>query len=249
MPTYTFTGLTPGRTATVTKIGAGANPQTSIASGTVDSDGSLSVTVDDPGNYCASDGRSIAYAAQADDATTQQADLAAGDGGSGASGQAGSPIVRAFPFAYDTAGLTTGVEIWTPAPGDILFDVWFEVDTAWNGTTPLADVGQFLNGETGGLFSYNLGAVDLTFADRQYLLPTGLLSENGAVSGTKPTDLAGSAIAGDLPTVRRWLPAKFLTDDPVKIVVSTTGANDGDDPGATQGAGVLYLHTVTPVTA
>ncbi len=39
----------------------------------------------------------------------------------------------------------------------------------------------------------------------------------------------------------------FAADDPVLMVVSVTGSPGGGDPGATQGAAILYLITATPV--
>lgn len=79
MPSYTFTGLTPGRTASVFREGGGANPRTAVTSGLVAGDSTLTVTLD-TGNYRAEDGSRVAYAAQADDSTTQQADTAAASG-------------------------------------------------------------------------------------------------------------------------------------------------------------------------
>jgi hypothetical protein len=65
-------------------------------------------------------------------------------------GGAGATVVRAFPFAFDAAGLATGLALYTPTAGDKLLDAWLEIDTVWNGTTPLADVG-VLSGGTGWL--------------------------------------------------------------------------------------------------
>lgn len=79
MPSYIFTGLTAGRTATAYPQGRGAAPGTSAGSGTVASDGTLTITLP-AGSYRAEDGRSVAYAELVDDSTTQQADLAAGGG-------------------------------------------------------------------------------------------------------------------------------------------------------------------------
>lgn len=40
-------------------------------------------------------------------------------------------------------------------------------------------------------------------------------------------------------------PARFTTTDPLKIVVSQTGENNGGDPGSTVGSAVLYLLIAT----
>lgn len=52
----------------------------------------------------------------------------------------GVSIVRRFPFAFDTASLTTGAPLYTPTVNDILIDGWVEIVTAWDGTTPQGDV-------------------------------------------------------------------------------------------------------------
>lgn len=88
MPSYTFTGLTPGRSASVFRQGRGSL-RTSVASGVVAADGSVTLTLD-VGDYRAEDGRSVAYVAQADDATTDQADAAVFTGPPGTPAPVGS---------------------------------------------------------------------------------------------------------------------------------------------------------------
>jgi hypothetical protein len=75
------------------------------------------------------------------------AEWATPSGGGG--GGAGAPVVHKFAFAYDTASLHTGATAYTPAAGDVLLDAWIEIDTAWDGTTPLGDFGAFAGGATG----------------------------------------------------------------------------------------------------
>jgi hypothetical protein len=53
----------------------------------------------------------------------------------------GVPRVLAFPFAFDTPDLLTGAAVYTPTIGAVLLDAWVEIDIAWDGTTPLCDVG------------------------------------------------------------------------------------------------------------
>src|SRR5271156_4709185 len=57
---------------------------------------------------------------------------------------AGTMKINQFPFIYSDAGLSTGLSLYTPTIGDILYDAWIEVDTAWDGTTPTAEIGSFV---------------------------------------------------------------------------------------------------------
>jgi hypothetical protein len=143
-----------------------------------------------------------------------------------------SSITREFPFAYDLAGLAEGTDVlYTPTAGDLLLDAWITVTTAWDGTTPLADImaaaGGFLN-FLGALYSGNW--FDMTKVG-------GPLSAN-----VLPSLLAQSGTAGTI----RAVPYKFAADDTIGVVVSQTGQPGGGDPGATHGAAVLYLVTATP---
>jgi hypothetical protein len=165
--------------------------------------------------------------------------------GQGGSSVPGATIVRKFPFAFDTPAILTGAALYTPTIGDVLLDAWIEKDTAWDGTTPLGDIGQFLSGGHVGWFGNQDGAIDMTDLDAidklgsdsilsQNAAPSSLLSQN-IISGTSP-----------LTALVRLVPGKFTAADPIKVVVSQNGNNNGADPGSTQGAGVLYLVTSTP---
>ena len=145
--------------------------------------------------------------------------------GGGSSGSAaGTTIVRHFSFAHNTAGILTGHALYTPTIGDILYDAWVEVDTAWNGTTPLCDVGQFLAVSYGFFAAFGANspfAVDMSLADIVQT-GTGLL-----VQGTNShltSDLLQAQIGGTAPT-QRFMPAKLTTADPIKVCVSQDGTN------------------------
>jgi hypothetical protein len=166
------------------------------------------------------------------------------------SSSAGSPIVRAFPFAFDTPGLLTGHAVYTPTIGDILLDVWIEVDTAWNGTTPTGDVGTDFDGGV-GWFSSAFGSLDMTVADAASgsNICATLLSQSSN-SAHASSSLFIAWLNGTTPQqTRRALPAKIVTADPIKVCVTQDGMNTGADPGSTQGSAVLYLVTATPATA
>lgn len=176
----------------------------------------------------------------------------AGASPSGGSATVGAPIVRAFPFAFDTPNLVTGHTVWTPAVGDILIDAWIEVTSAWNGTTPKGDFAQFIGGDTNGCFEDQDAGVDLTVADTTdgVAMPAGLLYQ--AHPGSQPASLlsmqANSAGSPRAVRPQRRVPAKFTTADPVKVVVTQDGTQGGTDAGATAGAAILYLITCTPAT-
>lgn len=161
--------------------------------------------------------------------------------------QAGIPVVRKFPFAYNTPGILTGAPLYTPNIGDILLDAWVEIDTAWNGITPSGDVAAFL-GNT-GWFSNSGGVLDMSRSDvsNGSEAPLGLLTQGPPSFGQGvPTGLMQAMIIPGQYQVR-ICPAKFVTNDSIKIVVSQDGTNIGANPGSTQGTAVLYLVTATPV--
>lgn len=170
----------------------------------------------------------------------------AGSGGGGA----GAATIRKFPFAHDTAGLLTGAAVYTPTVGDILLDGWIEIDTAWDGTTPLCDFAAFIGGDTIGLFGDITGPVDMSTVDISdgSQMPHGLLTGHGRSTGQSPSSLLIAMIAAIAPAgaVTRVLPAKFTSASPIKVVVSQDGTTIGADPGSTVGAAVLYLVTATP---
>lgn len=155
--------------------------------------------------------------------------------------------VRRFPFAFDTPGLLTGATVYTTTPGDILLNAWLEVDTPWNGTSPLGDFGQFVSSQ--GWLGSNVAPKDMTHADTTASWGTGVLSEPSAAApapGDMLTCFLDSFGVGGGPYYR-GVPAKFTVAQAIKVVVSQDGTDTGADPGSTQGSGVLYLVTATPV--
>lgn len=164
-----------------------------------------------------------------------------------------------FPFAFDTPGLDAGVTIWTPEVGDILFDAWFEVGSIWNGATPQADFGTFVNGD--GLFSWEWSAIPLdgaNVADKETNgNAVGVGAQTGMVIGHTLTldqlftiGEAKSYVAAPgtyNPFARpRLLPLRFTAPDALKLVVSQDGTTRGGATGATQGSGVLQLLVASP---
>ena len=145
----------------------------------------------------------------------------------------GAPILRQFPFAYNTAGLETGTDVlYTPTHGDLLLDGWITVTAAWNASPAYGDIvtagGGFLN-FLGALYSGNW--YDMTKAG-------GPLSVN-----VLPSLLAASGTVGTI----RAVPYPFAVNDTVGVVVSSTGQGGGGSPGASAGTAILYLVTATPI--
>jgi hypothetical protein len=164
-----------------------------------------------------------------------------GDQGDPGAPAPGSAIIRKFDFAHDTAGLLTGAAVYTPSIGDILLDAWIEIETAFNGTSPLCDVGPFSGGHHQGWFhDFGHGPVDLSHAD--------VLSSNDELltgaAGLSPLSLAN--VNANPGTALRSVPAKITAAAPIKVCVSQNGFNNGADPASTVGAAVLYLVTCTP---
>jgi len=158
----------------------------------------------------------------------------------------GMPRVLKFPFAYNTPNLLTGAAVYTPTAGDLLLDAWVEVDTAWNGTTPLCDYGTFV-ANSGWLAQGAQGAFDIGAADAQ----NAFFATGGNLLSGSPVpsdDLYASAHQGPANTygAQRALPAKFVAATAVKVCVSQDGKDNGADPGSTQGAAILYLVVCTP---
>lgn len=159
----------------------------------------------------------------------------------GGGSTAGAARVIAFPFAHDTAGLNAGVTVWTPAVGDVLLDAWVAVETAFNGTTPQADIGTFVN-STQGLVGYADG--------------TGIFLDSAAAESQGDGVLVGQGFAQSMSSVYigalggtanmlAWQ-ATFSSTNPLKLVVSQDARAGGDPIGGTTGAGTLYLAVATP---
>jgi len=162
----------------------------------------------------------------------------------------GVSIVRKFPFAYNTPDLLTGAALYVPTVGDILYDAWLEIVTAWDGTTPTGSIGILEEIQATGVSFFGqapLGAnPDMTIADTSTV---GVLN-NAEGAGAAPTLLSVANFwSGGSLDYQRVVPAKFVSASPVSVYVSQNsnpGGHGGLDPGSAQGAAVLYLVTATP---
>jgi hypothetical protein len=176
--------------------------------------------------YCVSDEGGI----------VERSNGATWDSVGGGSAPVGVPVTYAFPFAFDTAGLDAGVPVYTPVVGEELVDFRVEIGTAFDGTTPYADLCHVL---AQGLFAWTIGqAIPLGAAD----VTTNGLSQGGVQyygqSGVEAGTFNGY----------RTVPATFLTTDPLLLVVSQDGLKDGDPIGGAAGAAILYFTICTPIT-
>jgi hypothetical protein len=170
----------------------------------------------------------------------------------------------ASPSTYAGAAIP-GVSVYTPTVGDVLIDAWIEIGTAWDGTTPLGDIGTFTGGDYGIWQNLATQPLPMSGADiaggalgllsgthlsdlAQMALVAGISADDGnglLVAAGAAINLSPTAVSGGF----RPLPAKFTTADPIKVCVSQDGTNDGADPASTHGAAVLYLITATPVVS
>lgn len=140
----------------------------------------------------------------------------------------------ADPTVDGTVGAPTGVEFFTPTSDEVasgiwLLDAWFEIDTAWDGTSPGGDIGTYLFASEGLFVSHEV--IDMTQAD-----------EDGAAYGyggagllynphTNNTSLLVSAANQNI----RLAPLRFTDVNPLRVKIM-----DGfSDPGSTVGSAVL----------
>lgn len=152
-------------------------------------------------------------------------------------------FVRRYTFDanHDEAALVAGVATFTPSPFDILLDAWIDVnESPWDGTTPMVDVAQdaFWTAQGHGLFHEWTGtAVDLS-------VPR---IDLGGLMQHQSLPLRDASDAGVLG--QRRVPSMFLSDEPLKLVVSQDGTKDTDVPGSTVGAFSLVVVVASPVDA
>ena len=148
---------------------------------------------------------------------------------------AGGPRVYKKAIAFNSANISgSGFPFYTPVVGDVALDIWVEITTAWDGTTPKYDIGTGV-GTNDGLFAYGWG-VPTPVADIE-------TRETGVLFNPYPSMAGSGASAGS-----RTGPAKFTATNPLLIWVTQDGQQGGASPGSTVGAGFVYLVVATPIT-
>jgi hypothetical protein len=175
--------------------------------------------------------------------------LSTEDTGGGGATAGAARVLGPFPFAFDDVGLNDGIAFYTPTVGDILLDAWIEVTEAFDGTTPLADIGA-VNGETGGLFAGDWGPIEVGQQDDlinlNYLGRYQIQDASSHVVGALSAQNSYYDPNNEVETYIRVTPGKFVNADPLKIVVSQDGSKGGTAVGGTAGAGAVYLVVATP---
>lgn len=161
-------------------------------------------------------------------------------GGGNVGSQPGAAIVRGpFEFAFDDAGLEDGLAFYTPTVGDVLLDAWIEVDTLFDGTNPLADIGTGV-GSTTGLFGEAGSRPDLSGADSD-----GSAGEGVLVNLNTNFPLSVAAVLN--ASTYRLAPAKFISANPLKVWVSQNGQIGGTAIGGAAGSARVFIVTATPL--
>jgi hypothetical protein len=170
--------------------------------------------------------------------------LATVDGGD----TGGGIQVVSFDFAFDTPGLADGLEVWTPAVGDVLLNAWFRVTTSFNGTTPTADI---FSGDSAanGLF-YNAAGAQVLNREEQDWGDGYMASGNTGDPNYQAVDLVtAAALYGQDSTYYQTAFGRFGTTTPILVAASQDGSLGGTPVGGSQGAATLYLLVATPSPA
>jgi hypothetical protein len=147
-----------------------------------------------------------------------------------------------FPFTFATPGLTTGVPLVILPEGALIYDIGIVVIETFDGTTPLADVGEF-SGTTGLFKDLATAAVDVTVPyDQNASGSTHILS----ASNNAWLAPAIGSIGADAGAV--YLPGTLVTfaATTLSLVVSQDGAKGGTATGATHGTGSVFVLVATP---
>jgi hypothetical protein len=157
-------------------------------------------------------------------------------------------IFNQIPFSYNTTGILTGAPLYYPNIGDILYDGWFDIDTPWNGTTPTGDIGLISSGYSGILLE--AGSTTQTpgtnfLQDMTVVQDTSTVGLEIDVTGTNNTLMAACITGQTFGLGKQYVPSRFISTNPVCVVVSQTGLAGGADPKSTQGFGYLVLVTAT----
>jgi hypothetical protein len=154
-------------------------------------------------------------------------------------------LLGPYHFTFATPGLTTGVALVTLPVGAVIYDVGVEVVTAFDGTTPKADVGTFSS--THGLFDELAAAavIDLSSADAAVTSNTGLSSATTA--SWLSTAIGSAGAAGGAA----YLPALLYVTavSTLSLVVSQDGSQGGTAIGGAAGVGNVFVLCATPIVS
>lgn len=148
-------------------------------------------------------------------------------------------IFGPFRFGFDTPGLNSGVEFYTPTVGDILVDAFVQFPVAFDGLSPQFDCID-IYGDTNGLFYNNNAPVNATAATA----PGNALLAYGRVASS----LSSALLTYDTAHPQSFPPfqSKVNKPTPWKLWVSSNGRAGGAAVGATKGEAELYLVMASP---
>lgn len=155
------------------------------------------------------------------------------------------PTLYKYDFAFDTPDLADGIEVYTPAVGDVLLDLTVQVTQSFDGTTPKADFGVdtsegFLSEMFGGAYRFPLGPQDSLYA--------GILSPSAAQRSASSAVLGYAVEGGGKESAYPMTIGRFASTDPLVFWVSQDGNAGGAPIGGAAGAATLYLLIASPVS-
>lgn len=140
------------------------------------------------------------------------------------------------PFAFDTPNLATGIPVYTPEVGEILYDVWAAIQTAWDGDTPIIDA---------AVTPIAAISPDL----ETYLSNVGILGlgGDGPVYASGPSiSLAGLQFGYlSFNIIDAHVPMVFATTDPLLLIVAKNGVFGPSTAGSAFNFGPTPSLTVT----
>lgn len=153
----------------------------------------------------------------------------------------GMPRYYEYGITFQTAGLATGVTLYTPAVGDYIYDIGVVITTAFNGTTPKIDVGTFTS--TTGLFAQTASAaIDATKLYADVTSNTGLSVPNFHLWLSSGVIEKGRAGASVIPS---WQ-VRVTAASPLKVVASQNGQINGTAIDSSAGVAKIVVVASSP---
>lgn len=128
---------------------------------------------------------------------------------------------KSFSHSAPLEPLTT---LWTPTAGTMLTAIKFFVPVAFNGTTPRADIGLFVETNQ-GFFSHGGGVVDLATVDGDLGAGANIIGDFNTLGESFIFTLLGITLSGS---------------NPLQISFSQNGLSDGAAPEST--VGTVHVH-------
>lgn len=169
--------------------------------------------------------------------------ISATGGGGGGDTTIQAAIHQATTINFDDANILTGIDVYDVEEGDIVLDIWVEILTNWDGTTPFMDVGTFDETSVGFFAGSSPGSIDATNEDSTtngYRWRSWGVPPHGA-------DLAANNNAYLAADGNQSRVAPFTITDgghPIQVIVTQDGTSGGADPGSTQGQAIVHVLVV-----